>query len=305
MAKVSILMNCFNGEEYLKQALNSIFSQTFTDWEVIFIDNYSTDNSVNIAKKFGDKVKIYQPPSFCPLGKARNFGLTKCNGDYLAFLDTDDIWLNDKLEKQVHLLLKNPQVAFTYSSFSCIDGEGRLISNRKVNTGRDFIGLIKCYDVNMQTVLINTLAINEGELVFDESLSYNPDFNLFIRLAYNYPILGQDSVFVTYRVLANSLSNKLLSIQIKENLKVLNYLLSIKGMPADYKTVIRKQKEYYFWRSKLSKSIKGECNVNYKCFFYIGFFTTKYWFMLLLYLLPSKTIRSIILKQIHKRNWIS
>ena len=305
MAKISILMNCYNGEEYLKEALNSIFAQTYTDWEIIFIDNFSTDSSVKIAKEFGAKVKIFRPPCFCPLGKARNFGLTKCSADYLAFLDTDDIWEEDKLKIQFDLLQTNENIAFTYSGYSCIDHLGDMISNRRVATDSDFIRLIKRYDVNMQTVMINTLVVHQDKLVFDESLSYNPDFKLFIKLAHDYPVLAHDGELARYRISPNSLSKKLLSIQVKENLKVLNYLLQIASMPEKYISVLKKQKEYYFWKSVLSKSLNSERNVNYKCFFYLGHFSKKYWIMLLIYLVPFSSLRSKVFKHLYINNWIS
>ena len=103
--KVSILMNCFNGEEFLQAALESIFAQTYSNYEIIFIDNHSTDNSINIANTFKDpRLIIRSTPEHCNIGKARSFGSQFFSGKYLAFLDVDDLWVPTKLTKQVGLM---------------------------------------------------------------------------------------------------------------------------------------------------------------------------------------------------------
>ena len=88
---VSILMNCLNGARYLREALDSVTAQTFTDWEVIFWDSNSTDASVAIAKSYGPKIRIFRGP-IVSLGMARNWALANARGTYLAILDCDDVW---------------------------------------------------------------------------------------------------------------------------------------------------------------------------------------------------------------------
>ena len=101
---VSIIMNCYNGEAYLDEALNSVVNQTYKNWELIFWDNCSTDNSSKIFKKFEDKrFKYFLSKKHTVLYEARNLAIEKISGEFIAFLDTDDIWLTDKLEKQIPL----------------------------------------------------------------------------------------------------------------------------------------------------------------------------------------------------------
>ena len=87
---VSIIMNCFNGEEFLVEAIDSVFNQTYTDWEIIFFDNASTDGSREIAKSYGSKLKYFRINKTVPLGEARNKAITNASGKYLAFLDCDE-----------------------------------------------------------------------------------------------------------------------------------------------------------------------------------------------------------------------
>ena len=96
---VSILVNCYNGERYLNQCINSIINQSYKNWELIFWDNCSTDNSSKIIKNYKDKrVKIFKSKTFNRLYKARNLAIKKCKGKYICFLDVDDMWLKKKLE---------------------------------------------------------------------------------------------------------------------------------------------------------------------------------------------------------------
>ena len=90
---ISILMNCYNGEEFLKESLNSVVSQSYKKWELIFWDNQSTDRSIEIASSFKDeRIRIFRSQKHTNLGKARKDAFNKAIGDYLAFLDVDDIW---------------------------------------------------------------------------------------------------------------------------------------------------------------------------------------------------------------------
>ena len=104
---VSIIMNCYNGEKFLNESLNSIFSQSYENWELIFWDNISTDDSLNIVKKFSDKrIKHYQSDKFEKLYKARNLAIAKASGEYICFLDVDDIWEKFFIEKHLTKILE-------------------------------------------------------------------------------------------------------------------------------------------------------------------------------------------------------
>ena len=105
---ISIIMNCHNGEKFLSEAINSILNQSYKNWELIFWDNCSTDNSPLILKQFKDhRIKYFKSDLFTSLGEARQLAFEKCLGEYVAFLDTDDIWYNNKLEKQIEKFERN------------------------------------------------------------------------------------------------------------------------------------------------------------------------------------------------------
>ena len=102
---VSIIMNCYNGEAYLHESIKSVLSQTYQNWELIFWDNKSKDNSAQIFKSYKDKrFKYFYADEHTTLYKARNLAIEKSQGELLAFIDTDDIWEHNKLELQVPVI---------------------------------------------------------------------------------------------------------------------------------------------------------------------------------------------------------
>ena len=99
---VSVIVNCHNGEKFLKKCIKSILSQTYKKIEIIFWDNLSTDNSKAIIKSFHDnKIKYFKSKKFTSLYSARNSAIKKAKGEFIGFLDTDDWWSPSKIQKQI------------------------------------------------------------------------------------------------------------------------------------------------------------------------------------------------------------
>ena len=98
---VSIIMTCHNGEAFLNEAIRSIKNQTYSNWELIFFDNFSKDRSEEIIKTFNDKrIKYFKTDVLENLGTVRKLAYSKCKGSFICFLDVDDYWSEFKLEKQ-------------------------------------------------------------------------------------------------------------------------------------------------------------------------------------------------------------
>ena len=112
---VSIIMNCYNSDRYLKEAIDSVYIQSYSNWEIIFWDNASTDSSAEIAKSYNDKLKYFKSKSTSLLGEARILAVEKSRGGYLAFLDCDDYWYPKKLEKQMKIFTSDKDIAVIYS----------------------------------------------------------------------------------------------------------------------------------------------------------------------------------------------
>ncbi len=177
-------MNCFQGEQYLEEALNSVLNQTYTNWELIFWDNCSKDSSMEIIKKYTDsRIKIFQSKKHTNLGEARKLAFTKVKGEFLAFLDVDDIWFKDKLEQQLPYF-QDINVGVNYTNciwFSKTHKEKLYSSNfvRPISNSK----LITNYYLSLQTILIRVSAISSLNVDFDASYSHISDFDLITRLA--------------------------------------------------------------------------------------------------------------------------
>ena len=118
---VSVIMNCFNGEKYLRKAIDSVLAQTYRNWEIIFWDNQSTDRSAKIFKSYNNQnLKYFYAPKHTLLYEARNFALEHAIGELYAFLDVDDWWDTKKLEKQIPLF-DDPEVGLVYGNYWYVD----------------------------------------------------------------------------------------------------------------------------------------------------------------------------------------
>ena len=146
---VSIIMNCYNGKKFLREAIDSVIAQTYTHWEIIFWDNQSTDGSADILKSYDDpRLRYFYAPKHTFLYEARNYAINESCGDLIAFLDVDDWWAPEKLEKQVPLF-ENPEVGIVCSNYWLVNERKKQppkkMLRQPVPTGRPLNELLKHY----------------------------------------------------------------------------------------------------------------------------------------------------------------
>jgi teichuronic acid biosynthesis glycosyltransferase TuaG len=129
---VSIITPSFNSEKFIAETIASVQNQTHINWEMIIVDDCSTDYTVSIIEQFiknDDRIHLFQLDKNSGAGIARDIALSKAKGDYIAFLDADDLWKPLKLEKQLQFL-KESKIPFTFSFYDCIDEEGNKLNKR-------------------------------------------------------------------------------------------------------------------------------------------------------------------------------
>lgn len=200
---VSIIMNCFNGERYLREAIDSVFAQTYDNWEIVFFDNASTDSSEAIAKSYGEKLQYFRSEQTMSLGAARNAAISSTHGELIAFLDTDDRWLPDKLARQVAVFRDHPQVDFVYSNYYILQadtGRTTLGLRRPQPEGDVFGAFLRHYPVNLQTVMVRSCALHDLKVLFDPALELSEEYDLFMRLLYVSTASYLKQPTVVYRV---------------------------------------------------------------------------------------------------------
>ena len=219
--KVSIIMNCYNGEEYLDDSLKSIISQSYQNWELIFWDNLSKDKSKKIFERYKDeRFKYFQALKHTVLYKARNLAIEKASGDILAFLDTDDVWLADKLEKQVSLF-KDPKVGLVYGNCWLLNERNilkkkKIFSKKKLPTGTITKALLKDYKVGLLTIMIRKNSIEDIKNVFKVNYDLLADFDFVIRFSFKFKFDCIQEPIAIYRQHNNQLQRKLFDKQVDQ-----------------------------------------------------------------------------------------
>jgi len=126
---VSIITPAFNSEKFISETIKSVQNQTYENWEMIIVDDCSSDKTteiVELASSVDKRIKLFKLEKNSGAGIARNTALGKASGKYIAFLDADDLWKPRKLEKQINFLMSN-QLHFTFSFYECMDEEGNML----------------------------------------------------------------------------------------------------------------------------------------------------------------------------------
>lgn len=228
---VSIIINCFNGEEFLQEALDSVGNQVYKNWEIVFWDNCSIDKSADIAKSFSDKLRYFKSKVYMPLGEARKKALEQCNGKYVSFLDCDDIWCsNQKLSEQVKMLEENPDYALCYGSIEevLIDKSHFRFVINKLDSGYIFQDLLLQFEIPIITTTLRRSFLLENNLSFDTNIKASEEYCLFMQIASIYPVGVSKNVMTKYRVHTSSLTSKSLSILGYERRYTLDLILQKK-----------------------------------------------------------------------------
>jgi len=189
MPKVSVIIPTYNRSEILKKSIGSVINQTFEDFELLVMDDGSDDNTQEVVRSFADKRILYaRNESNLGVVGARNKAVSNSNGEYIAFLDDDDIWMPDKLERQTRLMEQSPSsIGAIYTGFYTVDDEINKIVKVMVPRYRgNILEDILYYNfIATSTVLIKRECFEKTGL-FDEKICYGEDFDMWIRVLEEY-----------------------------------------------------------------------------------------------------------------------
>lgn len=208
---ISIVIPAYNSAKTIKYTINSVLNQSHTNFELIVVNDGSQDSTVEVISQFTDpRVKLFSYPH-AGGNVSRNRGLSHACGEFVSFLDADDIWTSDKLELQLKALQGNPQVSVAYSWTDYIDENGNFLysGQRMALNGNVYEKLlISNFLENGSNPLIRKNAFIEAGK-FDEQLSAAQDWDMWLRLAAKFEFVAVPQVQILYRVSANSLSTNL------------------------------------------------------------------------------------------------
>ncbi len=255
---VSIVMNCFNGEKYLKEALDSVLLQKYENWELIFWDNQSTDKSADILKSYSNpRFKYFYSNKHTKLYEARNYAISKSSGDLIAFLDTDDCWTSDKLSIQVPLF-DDDSVGMVFSNYKILDQVDNVEYTSKPKLHRGYISsyLLREYFIGLLTLMIRKKAYDNIGEKFDPNLQIIGDLDLTVRLA---DVWKADFSTKSLGVCRKHGENLL----IKESKKNISELLYWEKKIQNYQNIVTSEGFIYFKQNSIYLNLKQNVKENF------------------------------------------
>ncbi len=214
-ALVSVITPAYNAQDFIGQTIESVINQTYPHWEMLIVDDGSTDGTRGEVQKYlnDNRIKyLYQENQ--ERSAARNNGIRHSSGKYVAFLDADDLWLPDKLRVQVEYLEKHPDVGLCFTGKKCIDGGGRSVDVHSfvpVVAKDQLYHLMTGNFISILTVMVPRFVFDKVGL-FDETLPVfgAEDWDMWLRIVWRYPIHFINQPLALYRVhdSGTSLDNK-------------------------------------------------------------------------------------------------
>lgn len=234
MEKVSIIMPLYNSARFLATSIDSVLKQKHTNWELILIDDCSGDDSVVIARAYCDKdsrIKLVRLDKNSGAAVARNRGIAAAKGRFIAFLDSDDLWLPEKLDIQMKFMLEN-KIAFSYTAYKKIDEYGNELLELGVPTSLSYQALLKACVIGCLTVIYDTAKIGK---IYMPLGTKREDYALWLKIMREKKIIahGINRVLASYRIYPHQSSSKKLSMA-KENWKLLRIHENLSFVTAAY-----------------------------------------------------------------------
>ena len=206
MNLVSIITPLYNCADFLAHTIESVISQTYQDWEMILVDDCSQDNSLAIAQGYASKdarIKVIKLDKNSGAAVARNAAIEAAQGRYIAFLDSDDRWLPNKLEKQLTFMQCN-SVAFSYSAYGKVNEAGESIGLMGVPEKVSYHDLLKMCSIGCLTAMYDTKQLGK---VYMPLIRKRQDLGLWLRILKKIPYAyGINEVLAQYQVRADSIS---------------------------------------------------------------------------------------------------
>lgn len=273
--KVSVIIPAYNAAPYLSEAVESVFRQTFSDFEALVIDDGSTDETPRIAERFRPRL-AYCRTEHQGRAAARNEGLRRARGEYVAFLDADDVWEPDRLERGVRLLDQRPEIGLVHGEVAAIDGDGnpkaretaalRKTYRMERHFGSGYLWLLSDESAIFSSTVLFRRAAAERVGFYDGAFPVYEDYDWYLRFAFEYPFFLLESPPVAkYRLHgANSFTEFSPDRVAKIYLAILEkQLAALQAHGTDRESrvrksrVLRKMVEFH-WRMREKKEVRAK-----------------------------------------------
>lgn len=203
---VSVIMPSYNTAQYIGNSIRSVLTQTYTNWELIIVDDCSTDDTDDVVKSFSDdsRIRYIKNENRCGAAVSRNRALKEATGKWIAFLDSDDLWLPEKLEKQIRFMNENNYI-FSYTNYRKIDGDS---ASKGISvTGPHRVTRRKMYACNWVGCLTVMYDRESVGLVQIKDVKKRNDYAIWLKVSQKADCFLLDECLAKYRVRENSVSN--------------------------------------------------------------------------------------------------
>lgn len=236
-------MNCYNAEKYILDAIESLRNQTFKEWSLIVWDDASQDDTLKLVKKINDKrIRIFENNKHRGLGKGRISATRFLTGKYVSILDADDIFYNDKLEKQINILEKDESIGLVTSWFQIINEKKDILKNTKIKKERNQI-IRDLYRENIfaHSSIIYRKKFAENVGWYSGKLEYAQDYDLTLKLVNKFNFHVIDKPLVKIRSISTNMSSseKLKYVRVLEKIKILETNLEFNKNNLELKNILR------------------------------------------------------------------
>ncbi|WP_153937410.1 glycosyltransferase family 2 protein [Riemerella anatipestifer] len=253
-SKVSVIIPFYSGKQWLIEALNSVVVQTFANIEVILVNDGSIENIDDIVEAFQQKIslKYYFIKNEGP-AKARNYGISKSVGEYICFLDSDDVWHPEKIEKQYQSMKKGEYVwAVTDYEFFENGTNKNLGRNREIISGDVFeLNLLRCFIATPTVMIRRSILINNPTIRFNETVKYGEDTLFWYLLLSKYPLYNVKEILTKVRVRGTNAASRS-KVQLFSRAKIYEFFKKkkfiINGKKMGKFTKIAYKMSYYFYQ---------------------------------------------------------
>lgn len=233
MPKISVVMPVYNAEKYLREAIDSILSQTYTDFEFIIIDDGSTDSSPEIVRTYDDaRIRFFQNEHNMGVAATLNRGLDLATGEYIARMDSDDISLPERFVKQMEYMDKHPECAVVGTDME-IFGAKRYQFIHSTAPEQLKVDLLFASALGHPTVMMRSSVVGKDGLHYDNSYNGIEDYELWVRVAAQHELGNLDSILLRYRMHSSQVTKNRADDYLEKHRRLKERQMSALNLPTD------------------------------------------------------------------------
>lgn len=239
--KVSVVIPSYNSARYVVVAVESVLAQTYLDFEILVVDDGSTDNTKEVLSEYGDAVQYFYKPNG-GVSSARNYGIEKARGKYVALLDADDLWLPEKLAKQVAVLEADDEIGLCYVAAEKVDENLQTVGQIEARVYEDYCAAL-LLNLNIVAGSCSSAVLRrdvaQKTTGFDAEFSTCADWDYWLRLSLLTKFAPIKEYLVKYRVVAGSMSSDPF-VSRRDTEGVLHKFFALPDLPSKYKKLKNK-----------------------------------------------------------------